>query len=78
MYPNKLTSSTCHQFVLSQQDCRVGPCKNKNSTNVNIQRYTKSQTNIQTQITISNYSYKFRQLKWAQITISLNPKHSNW
>ena len=28
MYPNKLTiSSTCHQFVLSQQDCRVGPCK---------------------------------------------------
>ena len=55
MYSNKLTiNSTCDQFVLGQQGCRVGPCKNKNSINVNIQRCTKSQTNIQTQIPISN------------------------
>ena len=60
MYPNKLTtSSTCHQFVLSQQDYKIGPCKNKNNTNGNIQRCIKFQTNIQTQIPISNQSRKF-------------------
>ena len=48
------TNSTCHQLVLNQQDCRIGPCKNKDSTNINIQRCAKSQTNIQTQIPISN------------------------
>ena len=78
MYSNKLTiNSTCDQFVLGQQGCRVSPCKNKNSINVNIQRCTKSQTNIQTQIPISNYSHKFCQLKWAQITIGFNPEHPN-
>ena len=37
MYPNKLTtSSTYHQFVLSQPDSRMSQCKSKNSANVNI------------------------------------------
>ena len=44
----------CHKYVFSQQNYRIGPYKNKNSPNVNIQRYTKSQTNIQTQIQIPN------------------------
>ena len=62
MYPNKLiTSYACHQFVLSQQHCKVGPCKNKNSTNVNIQKYIKSKIIIQ----VSNQLNKFQ--KWAQI-----------
>ena len=48
MYPNKLTtSSTYHQFVLSQQDCKMSPCKNKNSTNVNIQKCVESKIIIQ-------------------------------
>ena len=35
MYQNKLTtSSMCQQFILSQQDYRMDPCKNKDSTNV--------------------------------------------
>ena len=55
MYQNKLTtSSTCHQLVLSQQDCKMGSCKNKDSINVNIQRCAKSEANIQTKIPISN------------------------
>ena len=49
MCQNKLTtSSTCHQLVLSQQDYKMGPCKNKDSTNVNTQRFAKSQADIQT------------------------------
>ena len=55
MYPNKLTtSSTCHKFVLSQQDCKTGPCKNKNNTNVNIQKYVESKIIIQAQIQTPN------------------------
>ena len=48
MYPNKLsTSLTCHQFVLNQQNCRVGSCKNKNNTNINIKKYVESKIIIQ-------------------------------
>ena len=43
----EISCSTCHKFILNQQNCKIGPCKNKNSPNVNIQRCTKSQTNIQ-------------------------------
>ena len=70
MYPNKLTtSSTCHQFVLNQQDCRVGPCKNKNNTYVNIQKYVESKIIIQ----VSNQFNKFQ--KWVQIN-KYNPLNS--
>ena len=51
---HKIPCSTCHQFVLSQQDCRMSPCKNKNSTNVNIQKYVESKIIIQAQIQTSN------------------------
>ena len=62
MYPNKLiVSSTCHQFVLSHQDCRVDPCKNKNNTNINIKKYVESKIIIQ----VSNQFNKFK--KWIQI-----------
>ena len=48
MYTNKLTTnSTCHKFALTQQDCRIGPCKNKNSVNVTIQKYVESKIIIQ-------------------------------
>ena len=57
MYPNKLTtSSSCHQFVLSQQDCRVGPCKNKNSTNVNINPKQIFKPKFQFQISLINFA----------------------
>ena len=55
MNSNKLTtSSTCYQFVLNQQDCGMGPCKNKNNTNVNIQKCVESKIIIQTQIQTLN------------------------
>ena len=48
MYSNKLTtSSTCYQFVLSQQDCKMSSYKNKNSTNVNIKKCVESKIIIQ-------------------------------
>ena len=51
---HEISCSTCHKFVLSQQDCKMGPCKNKNNPNVNIQKCTKSKTNIRAQIETSN------------------------
>ena len=51
---HKISCSTCHKLVLSQQNCRMGLCKNKNSPNVNIKKCTKSKTNIQAQIQTSN------------------------
>ena len=46
--------SSCHKFVLNQQNCRIGLCKNKNSPNVNIQKYVESKIIIQAQIQTSN------------------------
>ena len=51
---HEISCSTYHKFVLSQQDYRMGPCKNKNSTNVNIQKYVESKIIIQAQIQTSN------------------------
>ena len=34
---------TCHKFVPSQHNYKMGLCKNKNSQNVNIQKCTKPQ-----------------------------------
>ena len=39
---HKISCSACHKLVLSQHNCKIGSCKNKNSSNVNIQRCTKS------------------------------------
>ena len=44
----EIPCSTCHKFVFSQQNSRMGPCKNKNNPNVNVHKCTKSKTNIQT------------------------------
>ena len=51
---HEISCSTCHKFVLSQQDWKMGPCKNKNSSNVNIQKYVESTIIIQAQIQTSN------------------------
>ena len=32
---HEILYSTCHKFVPSQQDCKMGSCKNKNSPNSN-------------------------------------------
>ena len=40
---HEISCSTCYKFVISQQNCRMGPCKNKNSPNVNIQKMYKVQ-----------------------------------
>ena len=42
------------KFIFSQQNCKIGPCKNKNSTNVNIQKYVESKIIIQAQIQTLN------------------------
>ena len=69
---HEIPYSICHKYVLSQHNCIIGPYKNKNSPNVNIQRYTKFQTNIQTQISPINFINK----KWAKIS-KFNPKLAN-
>ena len=51
---HEISYSTSHKFVLNQHNCRMNPCKNKNSSNVNIQKCTKSKTNIQAQIKTLN------------------------
>ena len=51
---HEILCSTYHKFVLGQQDCRMGPCKNKNSTNVNIKKYVESKIIIQAQIQTLN------------------------
>ena len=51
---HEISCSTYHKFVLSQRDYRMSPCKNKNSTNVNIQKYVESKIIIQAQIQTSN------------------------
>ena len=51
---HEISCSTYHKFVLSQRDYRMGPCKNKNNTNVNIQKYVESKIIIQAQIQTSN------------------------
>ena len=50
----EIPCSTCYKFVFSQQNCRMSSCKNKNSSNINIKKYTKCKTNIQTQVQASN------------------------
>ena len=47
---HEIPCSTCHKSVLSQQNYRMGPYKNKNSTKVNIQKYVESKIIIQAQI----------------------------
>ena len=51
---HEIPYSTYHKFVLSQQNYRIGPYKNKNSLNINIKKCTKSKTNIQAQIQTLN------------------------
>ena len=50
----EISCSTCHKFVFRQQNCKIGLCKNKNSPNVNIQKYVESKIIIQAQIQTSN------------------------
>ena len=56
---HEILYSTCHESVPSQQNCKMGPCKDKNSQNVNIQKYVEYKIIIQTQIQTSNLSNKF-------------------
>ena len=50
---HEIPYSTCHEFVLSQQNCRIYPCKNKNSANINIQKYVEFKIIIQAKIQTS-------------------------
>ena len=51
---HEISCSTCYKFVLSQQDCKMDPCKNKNNSCVNIQKYVESKIIIQAQIQTLN------------------------
>ena len=52
-FSHEISCSMCHKYVLNKQNCRIGLCKNKNSSNVNIQKYVESKIIIQAQIQTS-------------------------
>ena len=51
---HEILCSTCHKFILNQQDCRMSSCKNKNNSYVNIKKYVGFKIIIQTQIQTLN------------------------
>ena len=50
LFFHEISCSTCNKFILRQHNCRMNPCKSKNSPNVNIRKFTKFKINIQAQI----------------------------